>query len=54
MWTIWTERNRRSFEDEAKTVVQLLDYANGPSLVGLGVGVSRIVLPLWIFFHLLE
>ena len=25
MWTIWTERNRRSFEDEAKIVVQLLD-----------------------------
>ena len=25
MWTIWTKRNRPSFEDEAKTVVQLLD-----------------------------
>ena len=25
MWTIWTERNRRSFEDKGKTVVQLLD-----------------------------
>ena len=25
MWTIWTERNRRSFEDEGKTVVQLLE-----------------------------
>ena len=29
-------------------------YANGPSLIGLGVGVSRIVLSLWIFFRLLE
>ena len=26
MWTIWTERNRRSFEDEGKTVVQLLEF----------------------------
>ena len=34
LWTIWTEWNRRSFEDEGKTMVQLL------------VGVSRIVLPL--------
>ena len=25
MWTIWTERNRQSFEDELKTVVQLLE-----------------------------
>ena len=25
MWTIWTERNRQSFEDKGKTVVQLLD-----------------------------
>ena len=25
MRTIWTERNRRSFEDEGKTVVQLLE-----------------------------
>ena len=25
MWTIWTKRNRRSFEDEGKTVVQLLE-----------------------------
>ena len=25
MWTIWTERNRRSFEDNGKSVVQLLD-----------------------------
>ena len=24
MWTIWTEQNRQSFEDEGKTVVQLL------------------------------
>ena len=34
LWTIWTEWNRRSFEDEGKTMVQLV------------VGVSRIVLPL--------
>ena len=26
MWTIWAERNRRSFEDEEKTVVQLLEF----------------------------
>ena len=26
MWTILIERNRRSFEDEGKTVVQLLEY----------------------------
>ena len=26
MWTIWTKRNRRSFEDEGKTVVQLLEF----------------------------
>ena len=26
MWTIWTERNTQSFEDERKTVVQLLEY----------------------------
>ena len=29
-------------------------FANRPSLIGLVVGVSRIVLPLWIFFRLLE
>ena len=26
MWTIWSERNRRAFEDEEKTVVQLLEF----------------------------
>ena len=26
MWTIWTEWNRQSFEDEGKTVVQLLEF----------------------------
>ena len=26
MWTIWSERNRRAFEDEGKTVVQLLEF----------------------------
>ena len=26
MWTIWTKRNRRSFEDEGKIVVQLLEF----------------------------
>ena len=26
MWTIWTEWNRRSFEDEGKTMVQLLEF----------------------------
>ena len=26
MWTIWSERNRRSFDDEEKTVAQLLEF----------------------------
>ena len=26
MWTIWTEWNRQSLEDEGKTVVQLLEF----------------------------
>ena len=26
MWTIWTEQNLRFFEDEGKTVVQLLEF----------------------------
>ena len=26
MWTIWSDRNRRAFEDEEKTVVQLLEF----------------------------
>ena len=26
MWTIWIEQNRRSFEDEEKMVVQLLEH----------------------------
>ena len=25
LWTIWSERNQRSFEDEGKTVIQLLE-----------------------------
>ena len=25
LWTIWTEQNRRSFNDEGKTIVQLLE-----------------------------
>jgi hypothetical protein len=25
MWTLWCERNRRTFEEEAKTVNQVLD-----------------------------
>ena len=28
LWTIWTEWNRRSFEDEGKTVVQLLEFCH--------------------------
>ena len=37
LWTIWTEQNRRSFEDEEKTVVQLLEHlpANPLRLVSL-------------------
>ena len=46
MWTIWTERNRQSFEDEEKLWFSYQSYANRPSLIDLGVGVSRIVLPL--------
>ena len=26
VWTIWTEQNLQSFEDEGKTVVQLLEF----------------------------
>ena len=26
MWPIWSERNRRSFEDEGKTMVQLVEF----------------------------
>ena len=26
LWTIWTERNCRSFEDKEKSVVQLLEH----------------------------
>ena len=26
MWTIWSERNRWAFEDEEKSVVQLLEF----------------------------
>ena len=26
MWTIWSERNRRAFDDEGKIVVQLLEF----------------------------
>ena len=26
MWTIWSERNQWAFEDEGKTVVQLLEF----------------------------
>ena len=54
MWTIWPERNRRAFEDEEKSVVQLLEFCQRPSLIGLVVGVSWIVLPLRILFLLLE
>ena len=53
MWTIWTERNRRSFEDKGELWFNYQIYANGPSQIGLDVGVSRIVLPLWNSFHLL-
>ena len=54
MWTIWSERNRWAFEDEEKSVVQLLEFCQKPSLIGLVVGVSWIVLPLRILFLLLE
>ena len=53
MWTIWTEQNRHSFEDKGKLWFSYQNCANGPSLIGLGVGVFRIVLPLWNSFRLL-
>ena len=52
MWTIWSDQNRWAFEDELWFSYQ--SFARGPSLIGLDVGVSRIVLPLRILFLLLE
>ena len=54
MWTIWTEWNRRSFEDEGKTMVQLLEFCQRTLFDWSRCWVIRIVLPFWIFCHLLE
>ena len=44
MWTIWIKRNWRSFDDTGKSLAQLLYLFIGHFLIGLGVGVSQIVL----------
>ena len=54
IWTIWPERNQRAFEDEEKIVFQLLEFCQGPFLIGFVIGVSRIVLPLRILFPILK
>ena len=49
MWTIWTKRNRCSFEDTGKSLAQLLDLCQWTHFIGLSVGVSRIILCLLLF-----
>ena len=54
MWTIWSERNRRAFEDEEKIVVRLLKFCQRTLFDWSSCWVSQIVLPLRILFLLLE
>ena len=54
MWTIWTERNRRSFEDFEKLMAQLLDLCQQTLFDWSRCWVFQIFLLLLIFFCLLE
>ena len=44
MWSVWLERNRRSFEDNEKTLDELKVYGNKIFWSGLVVGVLLTVL----------
>ena len=53
MWIVWTERNRRSFEDTEKSLVQLQALCQKTLFDCLRVGASRIVPLSWSLFLLL-
>ena len=54
MWTIWTEWNWRYFEDEGKTVVQLLEFCQRTLFDWFRCWGFSDCSTLWIFFRLLE
>jgi hypothetical protein len=47
MWTLWWERNRRTFEDEEQSMAGLENILS-LFLSGQGSGVLRMVLQFWI------
>ena len=53
MWIVWTERNRRSFEDTEKSLVQLQALFQKTLFDCLRVGAFRIVPLSWSLFRLL-
>ena len=53
MWIVWMERNRRSFEDTEKSLVQLQALCQKTLFDCLRVGASRIVPLSWSLFLLL-